>query len=74
MKATVDRIEWKVAVLISREDPSQRITLPAMLLPPGCREGDIVSLTLETDADETEAARTRVASIVNRLVSRQRDK
>ncbi len=67
LKLTIDRIEGNVAVLISRRDESLHVTLPVLLLPPGSREGDIVSLIIETDPEETEKVRDRVADLASRL-------
>jgi len=67
MKVSVDRIEEGVAVLILQDDPFCRINLPVPLLPPGCREGDILILTLEADAAETGTAKTRVTGLINKL-------
>jgi hypothetical protein len=66
-KFTIDRIEAGMAVLISRNDPIVRITIPVLLLPPGCGEGSVVSLALEPDDDETRAARDRVFHLQEKL-------
>jgi hypothetical protein len=67
MKATIDRIEGKVAVLISCSDESMHLTLPASILPAGSREGDIVTLTLERDEELTEQERERVSLLIERM-------
>ncbi len=67
MKATIDRIESGIAVLILREDESVQITLPARILPTGSKEGDIVTLTLERDDRTTSEAKERVSSLIGRL-------
>jgi hypothetical protein len=67
MRATIDRIEGTLAVLISREDESVRINLPVSLLPPGCREGDIVLITIERDTEATMAAKDRVSDRIEKL-------
>jgi hypothetical protein len=69
MKAVVDRIEGTLAVLISCEDESVRLNLPATLLPPGTREGDIVTLSLERDEEATRAAKERVSGLIKKLGS-----
>ena len=48
MKATIDRIEEGIAVLISIEEEPVRLTVPVSLLPPGAKEGDIVSIAMIT--------------------------
>lgn len=70
MKATVDRIDEGVAVLITLEERPARITVPVSILPRGCREGDSVTLTLEQDADDSDDRRRRVASLVDRLLKK----
>jgi hypothetical protein len=67
VKATIDRIEGSMAVLISCEDESVHLTLPVSLLPDGSREGDIVTLTVGRDDVATLAAKERVSSLVERL-------
>ena len=71
MKVTIDRIEGPVAVLISREDESVRVDLPVSLLPPGCREGDILMIRIERDRAATEAAQERVAGLIEKLKKRK---
>ncbi len=67
MKATVDRIDEGIAVLISRDDDTLQFRIPAALLPPGCREGDILSVTFERDDAATREAKTRVAGLIQNL-------
>jgi hypothetical protein len=69
-QATVDRIEGDFAVLILCNGEITTLTLPSALLPDGCREGDIVSLTLERDPRATQTARNRVAETIERLQKR----
>jgi len=71
MKVTLDRIEGTVAVLISREDESVRVNVPVSLLPPGCREGDILTIRIERDRAATEAARERVSDLIEKLKKRK---
>lgn len=68
MKVEIDRIEDSIAVLVIRKDPREQIIhLPVLLLPPGSREGDILTLTLERDTAATAAAKERVAGLVKKL-------
>jgi hypothetical protein len=67
MKATVDRIEGGIAVLIDREDDTRHISIPVPLLPPGSREGDVITLTLERDEEATAVAKARVSGLVEKL-------
>ena len=59
---SLDRFEGKnksIAVLLT--DDGESINLPRSLLPPGARAGDVLTLTLERDAEATRrlAAETR---------------
>lgn len=67
MKVCVDRIEEGVAVLVMQDDPFDRIRIPVSLLPPGCREGVVLTLTLEADPAETAAAKERVTGLIDKL-------
>lgn len=66
-QATVDRIENDTAVLILHGASSKTFMIPAVLLPKGCREGDIVTLTLECDPAGTQRERERIAQQIERL-------
>ena len=67
MKATIDRIEGGIAVLIPRDDENLRIQLPVSALPPDCREGDIVTITIGIDSEATREAKDRTAALIDRL-------
>jgi hypothetical protein len=67
VQATIDRIEGDVAILVLDIIPPQTIPLPTALLPDGCREGDIVRLTLEPDPEATRIGRERIAGTIDRL-------
>jgi len=71
MKVTIDRIEGTVAVLVSREDESVRVNVPVSLLPPGCRQGDILTIRIERDREATEAAQERVSGLIEKLKKRK---
>ena len=71
MKVTIDRVEGTVAVLISGEDESVRVNIPVSLLPPGCREGDILTILIERDRAATEAAQERVSGLIEKLKKRK---
>ena len=71
MKVTIDRIEGTVAVVISREDESVRVNIPVSLLPPGCREGDILTIRIERDRAASEAAQERVSGLIEKLKKRK---
>jgi hypothetical protein len=67
MKVSIDRIEQEVAVLLMQDDPSGIIQVPVLLLPPGCREGDVLNLTLQVDLHETASAKGRVGGLIDKL-------
>ena len=71
MKFTLDRIDEGIAVLISREEEPVRMTIPVSLLPPGVKEGDIVTLSIERDDEATAAARIRVTGLLDKLKKKQ---
>ena len=70
MRVTIDRIDEGIAVLILDDEPGSRFTLPASRLPPGSREGDVLTLKLEHDEEETRAAKDRSASHITALRQR----
>ena len=70
MKATIDRIEEGIAVLISTEEEPVRMTVPVSLLPPGAKEGDIVSIAIDRDEGATAASKNRVSSMIEKLKKR----
>lgn len=67
MKCALDRVEEGTAVLIPLDNPRQRITVPLVLLPAGCGEGDILNLAFEKDPAATAATKEQVAGLVERL-------
>jgi hypothetical protein len=71
MNVSIDRIGEGVAVLVLQEDPRQQVHIPVSLLPPGCVEGDILSLTLERDPAATAGAKERVSGLIEKLKKKQ---
>jgi hypothetical protein len=67
MKVSIDRIEKGVAVLLMQDDPSGIIRVPVSLLPQGCREGDVLTMTLDADPGETAAVKERVTGLIDKL-------
>ena len=67
MKATVDRIENEIAVLLIRPDEKYDITIPIKYLPERTKEGDILNLEFEIDRKETEDAKKRVGNLIEKL-------
>ncbi len=66
MKVTVDRFEGDIAVLLVRPEETQQILFPRTLLP-GVREGNLLELTVRKEAAETQEARERAASLIEKL-------
>ena len=66
MKVTVDRFEGETAVLLVRPEETQQILFPRELLP-GVEEGDILEITATREIQETEEARERVSSLIDKL-------
>lgn len=66
-KFTIDRIEDSTAVLLLRDDESVKINIPLFLLPPESNEGDILSLDIVREEQETEATKERVSGMLEKL-------
>lgn len=67
MKATIDRIQEGIAVLISTDKEPVRFTVPVSLLLPGAKEGDIVNITIDRDEGATATSKDRVSSMIEKL-------
>ncbi|MCJ7794985.1 MAG: DUF3006 domain-containing protein [Methanoregulaceae archaeon] len=70
VRATIDRIENGIAVLILHSGSHKPVAIPSIFLPDGCREGDIVTLTLERDPAGTQQERDVIGEQVERLKKR----
>lgn len=66
-KVTLDRIEEGTAVLLVRDEELLKINIPLFLLPLESREGDILDITITKDTQETENAKERVSSLLEKL-------
>jgi len=66
MKATVDRIEGRMAVLVTQEDNPVTFNIPTALLGE-VSEGDIVNISIRRDMESTKASRLRVSSQIEKL-------
>ena len=71
MKATIDRVEGTMAVLILQDDEAVRFNIPVSFLPPGCREGDILTIGIERDTTGTKEAKERLSGRIERLKNRK---
>lgn len=67
MQATIDSIDEGIAVLITAGTEPARLTLPVRLLPPGSREGDVVSIAITADRPATDTGGERIRRKIGRL-------
>ena len=67
MKAVIDRIESKFAVLLMGDDGSIKVNVPMSLLPAECRERDILDVTFKKDENATQEAKNRSKSLMEKL-------
>lgn len=73
MKATIDRFEEDLAVLIVRGEVPTVLHIPEWLLPEDCREGDIIDISISKDVEGTEAAKKRVSDLIEKLKKKSKD-
>jgi hypothetical protein len=66
MKASIDRIEKDIAVIIFQEDTSVILNIPLRHLPK-VKEGDIVDITITKEESATEDTRQRVTLMIEKL-------
>jgi hypothetical protein len=71
-KVTLDRIEEDIAVLLVRDEEKIKINVPLTLLPVGSKEGDILDIAITRDVQETEAAKERVTSLLEKLKNKNK--
>ena len=50
-----------------------KINIPLFLLPPESKEGDILDITIAKDVQETEDAKERVSSLLEKLKNKNID-
>jgi hypothetical protein len=67
MKAVIDRIEGKLAVLLMGEDGSQKVNMPVILIPEGCKEGDVLDIAIRKDEKATGEAIDQSKSLIEKL-------
>ncbi len=72
-KVTLDRIEECTAVLLVRDEESIKINIPLFLLPGESKEGDILDITIAKDVQETEDAKERVSSLLEKLKNKNKE-
>ena len=66
MKAVIDRFEGQLAVLLVG-DENTKFNIPINLLPAGCKEGDVLSISIERDPEATIQAKERVSGLMEKL-------
>lgn len=71
IKTTLDRIENTIAVLLVRPEETTKISIPLSLLPEGTKEGDILNIEITKDIQETEQAKERVSSLLEKLKNKK---
>ena len=74
MKATIDRIEGKIAVLLLGDKGEFKLNFPLSLLPDGCKEGDILNMSFERDVVGTEQTKERVSGLMEKLKKKSQGK
>jgi hypothetical protein len=67
MKATIDRFEGELAVLLLGDKGEFKLNIPLSLLPDGCKEGDILNMSFERDVVGTEQTKERVSGLMEKL-------
>lgn len=60
----IDRFEQDMAVI---EYGDKTLSIPRALLPPGCKEGDVLKLSVEIDQQATEDRKSRVGKLLESL-------
>ena len=73
MKAVIDRIEENLAVLLMGEDGSIKVNTPLILLPDGCREGDVLDISISKDEKATVEAKERSKNLIEKLKRKGQD-
>jgi hypothetical protein len=72
-KVTLDRIKEGIAVLLVRNNEAIKINIPLSLPPAKSKKGDILDITIARDVKDTEDAKERVSSLLERLKNKNRD-
>jgi hypothetical protein len=74
MKAVIDRFERELAVLLLGDKGESKLNFPLSLLPAGCREGDILNISIERDVVGTDQAKERVTDRMEKLKKKSEGK
>lgn len=62
-----------IAVLLVRNNEAIKINIPLSLLPAESKKGDILDITIARDVKDTEDAKERVSSLLERLKNKNTD-
>ena len=74
MKAVIDQVEGDLAVLLLGDKGEFKLNLPLSLLPAGCRESDVLNISIERDAAATGQAKVRVSGQMEKLKKKSEGK
>ncbi|MDP2217416.1 MAG: DUF3006 domain-containing protein [Methanolobus sp.] len=72
-KASLDRVEGNIAVLLVRDEETIKVDIPLSLLPSGSKEGDILDISILKDVEDTADAKKRVSSLLEKLKNKHQD-
>jgi len=64
--------DGELTVLLISNGESIKLDIPLTLLPDGCKEGDILDISIQKDEKETEDAKERVTSLIEKLKSKNK--
>ncbi|WP_207707098.1 DUF3006 domain-containing protein [Heliorestis acidaminivorans] len=73
IEASIDRFEGYYAVLLVGEKEDV-IDWPKSLLPMGASEGDVITINIAIDREETQAGKKRVESLLEKLKKKNQGK
>ncbi|MNL63026.1 hypothetical protein D3C87_1871070 [compost metagenome] len=73
MRAYVDKVEGSQVELRLGEDEAIKLVLPKRELPKGLKEGDVLRLSFERDAEATEADADANDALREALLKRSQD-
>ena len=67
IEATIDRIEEDICVFILENN--EKLILPIGKLPTGCKQGDVVILTIEKSKGKTEERENLAKDVLNEILN-----
>ena len=63
-----------MAVLLLEDKGEFKLNIPISLLPAGCKEGDVLSISIERDPEATSQAKERVTDLMDKLKEKGKGK